>query len=71
MLWSDSAHLTDSKYYIHGPFNYDAHTDIIQPKQHDDLTHWKCLLSFCNQLSIVRPTLSSTVIKFSLKKRKT
>ena len=32
MLWSDSIHLTDSKYFIHVPFNYDAHADTIQPK---------------------------------------
>ena len=30
MLWSDSVNLTDSNYFIYGPFNYDAHTDVIQ-----------------------------------------
>ena len=34
MLWSDSVHLTDTKYFIHGPFNFDAHDDIIQPNQY-------------------------------------
>ena len=57
MLWSDSVHLTDSKYFIHGLFNYDAHADIIQPKQRVALTHWEFLPSFCSQFSIVPPTL--------------
>ena len=29
MLWSDSVHLTDAKYFIHDSFNYDAHDDFI------------------------------------------
>ena len=62
MLWSNSVHLTDSKYLIHEPFNYDAHTDIIQPKQHVALTHWEFLLSFCCQFSIVPPTLSTLIV---------
>ena len=43
MLWSDSAHLTDTKYFAHGSFNYDVRDDIIQPKKHVILTHWKFL----------------------------
>ena len=39
MLQSDSVHLTDTKYFIHGSFNFDAHDDIIQPNQHVYLTH--------------------------------
>ena len=71
MLWSDSVTLTDSNYFIHGPFNYDAHTDVIQSKQHVALTHWEFLLSFCCQFSIVPPTLSTlTVCKSSTAKRK-
>ena len=71
MLWSDSVTLTDSNYFIHGPFNYDAHTDVIQPKQHVALTHWEFLLSFCSQFSIVPPTLSIlTVCKLSTAKQK-
>ena len=59
-------------YFIHDPFNYDTHNDIVQPKEHVALTHWKCLLSFCNQFSIVLPTLSTLkAIKSSLKKRET
>ena len=59
MLGSYSVHLTDSKNFIHGPFNYDAHTDIIKTKQHGVLTHWEFLISFCNQFSIVPPILST------------
>ena len=33
MLRSDSIHFTDTKYFIHGPINYDDHDDIIQPKK--------------------------------------
>ena len=40
MLWSDFVHLTDTNYFIHGPFNYDDHDDIIQPNHHVALTHW-------------------------------
>ena len=50
MLWSDSVTLTDSNYFIHGPFNYDAHTDVIQTEQHIALTHWECLLFFSADL---------------------
>ena len=59
MLWSDSVHLMDTKDFLRSPFNYDAHDDIVQPKQHVVLTHWEFLLSFCNQFSIVPPTLST------------
>ena len=70
MLWSDFVHLTDTNYFIHGPFNYDDHDDIIQPNHHVALTHWEFLFSFCNRFSIVPSTLSTlTVRKSSLKKR--
>ena len=46
MLSSDFMHLTDTEYFIHGPFNYDAHDDTIQPNQHVALNHWKVLLYF-------------------------
>ena len=71
MLWSDSVHLTDTKYFIHGPFNFDAHDDIIQPNQHVVLTHWEILFYFYNQFRLFPRTLSTlTVNKYSLKKRK-
>ena len=71
MLWSDSVHFTDPKYFIHGPFNYDAYGDIIQPNQNVALTHWEFLFYFCNQFSIVPPTLSTLIVnKSSRKKRK-
>ena len=71
MLWSDSVHLTDHKYFIRGPFNYDVHDDIIQPNQNVALTHWEFLFYFCNHFSIVSRTLSTlTVSNSSLKKRK-
>ena len=34
ILWFDSVHLTDTKYFTHGPFNYDAHDNIIQLNQY-------------------------------------
>ena len=46
MLWSDSVHLTDIKYFIHGSFNYDSHNFIIQPKQHVAITHWDLFYFF-------------------------
>ena len=71
MSWFDLVHLTDRKYFIHYPFSYDTHDDIIQPKQHVPLTRWKFLISFCNQFSIVPPILSTfTIKKSSLKKTK-
>ena len=70
MVWSNSEHLTETKYFIHGSFNYDDHEDIIQPKQYMTLSRWKFLLYFCNQVSITPPTLSTlTVRKKSQKKR--
>ena len=63
MLWSDSIHLANTKYFIHDPFNYDAQYDIIQPKHHVALTHWEFLLSFCDQFSIVPSTLSTLTVR--------
>ena len=40
ILWIDSIHLTDSSYYIHGPFNFDSRSDIIKAKQYIALSHW-------------------------------
>ena len=31
ILWKDSVHLSDSSCYIHGPFNLDSRSDIINP----------------------------------------
>ena len=53
MLWSNSVILTDSNYFIQGPFNYDAHTDVIHPKQHVALTHWEFLLAASLVLSLL------------------
>ena len=50
MLWFDSVHLTNNKYFIHGPFHFDAHDDIVQPNQHVALTHWEFLLIFVTSL---------------------
>ena len=70
MLWSDSMHLTKTKYFIHGPLNYGSHNDIIQSNSHVALIHWEFFLYFCTRLGIVSPTLfTSTVSKFSPKKR--
>ena len=53
ILWIDSIHLTDSSCYIHGPFNFDSHSDIIKPKQYIALSHWEFLLATCSTLGIV------------------
>ena len=62
VLWSDYVHLTYSKHFINGQFNYDDHTDIIYPKKYVALTHWEFSLSLCSQLSIVPPTLSTLTV---------
>ena len=41
ILWYDLVHLTDSKYFIHEQYSYDAHDDIIQSNQHVVLTRWE------------------------------
>ena len=69
MLWSDSVHLNDTKNFIHDPFNYNVHEDIIQSKQYVALTHWKFLFSFCNQFSTVSPTLSTLTVRKSSQKK--
>ena len=71
ILRTDSVHLTDISCYLHGPFNFDSHSDIITAKQHFALTHWEYLLIVCNTLGIVSPILSTlTDSKASIKKRK-
>ena len=70
-VWSDFVHLIYPKYFIHKPFNYGAHDDFIQPKQHVSLTRWKSFLYFYSQFSIIPTTLSTlTVCKSSTVKRK-
>ena len=32
ILWTDSVHLTDLSCFLHGPFNFDSHTDIVSAK---------------------------------------
>ena len=61
---TDSAHLTDSSCYIHGPFSFDSRSDIISAKQCITLSHWKFLLTLCNTLGIVSSiivTLTNTI----------
>ena len=53
--WTDSVHLTDPSCYLHGPFNFDSHSDVITAKQHVALTHWEYLLTICNTFGIVSP----------------
>ena len=50
MLLSNFVHFTDTKVFIHGVFNYDAHDDIIQPKHYVALTHWKFYSLFVTSL---------------------
>ena len=71
ILWTDSVHLTDSSCYLHDPFNFDSHFDVITAKQHIALTHWEFLLTICHSFSIVPPILSTLAdVKGSTKKRK-
>ena len=39
MLWSHSVHLIDPKDFIHDPFSFDTHDNIIQPNHYVALTH--------------------------------
>ena len=71
ILWTDSIHLTEISCYLHEPFNFESHSDIISSKQHVALTHWEYLLTICNKLSVVSPILSTlTQAKVARKKRK-
>ena len=71
ILWKDSVHLTDPSCYLHDPFNFDSHSDVITPNQHVALTHWESLFTLCNTLGTVPPILSTlTDVKVSAKKRK-
>ena len=71
ILWTDYIHLTDTSCYLHEPFNFESHSDIISVKQHVALTHWEYLLTICNKLSVVSPILSTlTQAKVAHKKRK-
>ena len=71
ILRTDSVHLTDISCYLHGPFNFDSHSDIITAKQHVASTHWEYHLTICNTFGIVSPILSTiTNIKVSTKKRR-
>ena len=71
ILWTDSVNLTDPSCYLHGPFNYNSHSDVIKTNQHVALTHWEDLFTICNTLGIVSPVLFTlTDMKPSTKKRK-
>ena len=41
MLWSHSVHLIDPKDFIHDPFSFDTHDNIIQPNHYVVLTHYE------------------------------
>ena len=56
MLLTDWVHLTDSSCFIHGPFTFDSHTDIMSAKKIIALQHWEFLLTTCIELGIVSPT---------------
>ena len=71
ILWTASVHLTDSSCYLHGPFNFDSHSDVTTAKQHIALTYFELCLTVCHSLSIAPPILSTlTAVKGSTKKRK-
>ena len=39
ILWKYYVYLTDSSCYLHGPFNFDSHSDVITVKQHISLRY--------------------------------
>ena len=59
ILWTDSVHLTDSSCYLHSPFNFYSHSDVIIAKQHIALKYWEYILTVCHIFSIVPPILST------------
>ena len=69
ILWSGSIYLTDTSCYLHGPFNFETHSDIISAKQHVALIHWEYPLTICNQLSVV-PVIISTLTKMKVTRKK-
>ena len=70
-MWTDSVHLTESSYYLHGFFSFDSRSDIIIAKKFIVLAHWEYLLRFYNTLSIVPLILFTlTDVKVLTKKRK-
>lgn len=70
MLWLDYVHLTNTKYFIHSPFNFDTPNGIIQPKYHVVLSHWDCFLSFCYHFSTIPSTLSTLKVNKSYQKKR-
>ena len=40
ILWTDSFHLTNISWYLHGSFTFDSRSDIILSKQYIALTYW-------------------------------
>ena len=71
ILWTDSVHLTDSSYFLHGQFNFDSQSDIISANQYIPLLHWEFLLLSCNELGVVLPLISTlTTTKPKRRKRK-
>ena len=70
-MQTDSVHLTDTSYFLNGPFNFDSQSDIISSNQYTALRHWDFLLTSCNELYIVSPLISThTTAKPKKKKRK-
>ena len=41
ILWTDSVHLSDPSYYIHGLFNFESRSNIIKPNQCIALRDWE------------------------------
>ena len=55
MLWTDLVHVTDSSCFLHGPFSFDSHTDIVSAKQFIALQHWDFLLTSFIEFGIIPP----------------
>ena len=72
ILWKDSAHLSNLSCYIHGNFNFDSRSNIIESNQYITLSNWEFLLISCFTLSIFSSIIStfSVIKKSQIAKRK-
>ena len=49
MLWTNSVHITDTSFFLHGLFNFDSQSDIISANQYIVLRYSECLIASCNE----------------------
>ena len=62
--------LTDPHCFTHGPFIYDAHSDVIFSIQHVTLNHSNFLLLFCTKFGFVPPLISTLAATKIYKEKK-